>query len=53
MRVQQGVVLSALEDERILDNTFGFSFSGFRPELPASLELHPATAAYYDARERA
>ncbi len=44
------VVLSALEDERILDNTFGFSFSGLRPALPASLKLHPATEAYY--RER-
>jgi uncharacterized protein len=41
------VVLSALEDERILDNTFGFSFSGFRPEVPASLKLHRATEAYY------
>jgi hypothetical protein len=41
------VVLSALEDERILDNTFGFSFSGFCPELPKSLKLHPATEAYY------
>jgi TRAP-type uncharacterized transport system substrate-binding protein len=47
------IVLSALEDERILDNTFGFSFSGFRPRLPASLKLHPATAAYYSARETA
>ena len=46
-------VLAALEDERILDNTFGFSFSGFRPQLPASLTLHAATDAYYAARERA
>jgi uncharacterized membrane protein len=44
-------VLAALEDERILDNTFGFSFSGFRPELPKSLRLHPATEAYYSTRE--
>jgi uncharacterized protein len=46
-------VLKSLEDESILDNANGFSFSGFAPELPAAVKLHPVTAAYYERRRRA
>lgn len=40
-------VLHALEDERILDNAHGFSFSGFRPRLPPGVKLHRAAEEYY------
>jgi hypothetical protein len=46
-------VLKALEDERILDNGHGFSYSGFRPHLVADLKLHRASEDYYKKRERA
>ena len=45
-------VLVALEDERILDNAHGFSYSGFRPQLVANLKLHRAADEYYKQRER-
>lgn len=44
-------VLRALEDERILDNAHGFSYSGFRPHLVGKLQLHPASEAYYAKRQ--
>ena len=40
-------VLRSLEDERILDNANGISYSGLRPQLLAGVKLHPATDAYY------
>jgi TRAP-type uncharacterized transport system substrate-binding protein len=40
-------VLHALEDERILDNAAGFSFSGFRPHLPPGVKLHRVAEEYY------
>ena len=40
-------VLKALEDERILDNAMGISYSGFRPVLPESVELHRVTDDYF------
>jgi uncharacterized protein len=40
-------VLAALEDERILDNPQGFSFSGIRPIMPAGIKLHRVAEAYY------
>jgi TRAP-type uncharacterized transport system substrate-binding protein len=43
-------VLKALEDERILDNGHGFSYSGFRPQLVAGVKLHRASEAYYNKR---
>jgi TRAP-type uncharacterized transport system substrate-binding protein len=43
-------VLKALEDERILDNAHGFSYSGFRPELVKGLKLHRASVDYYKKR---
>jgi uncharacterized protein len=43
-------VLKALEDERILDNAHGFSYSAVRPKLVAGLKLHPASEAYYKKR---
>lgn len=46
-------VLHALEDERILENAHGFSYSALRPHLVSDLELHPATDAYYRKRELA
>jgi hypothetical protein len=45
-------VLKALEDERILDNAHGFSYSAIRPHLVSDLKLHPVTDAYYRSRER-
>jgi len=44
-------VLKALEDERILDNAHGFSYSAFRPHLVANLKLHRATEEYYQDRQ--
>ena len=44
-------VLKALEDERVLDNSHGFSYSGFRPQLVADLKLHRAAEAYYKKRK--
>jgi TRAP-type uncharacterized transport system substrate-binding protein len=44
------VVLKALEDERILDNAHGFSYSALRPNLVAKLKLHPAGEAYCKGR---
>jgi TRAP-type uncharacterized transport system substrate-binding protein len=46
-------VLKALEDERILDNAHGFSYSALRPHLVADLKLHPAAEAYYKQRQGA
>jgi hypothetical protein len=43
-------ILKALEDERILDNGHGFSYSGFRPNLVANVKLHRASEAYYKKR---
>lgn len=40
-------VLHALEDERILDNASGFSFSGIRPQLPSGVRLHRVAEEYY------
>jgi hypothetical protein len=40
-------VLHALEDERILDNACGFSFSGIRPQLPSGVRLHRVAEEYY------
>ena len=45
-----GAVLTALEDERILDNAHGFSYTALRPTLVAKLKLHPAADAYYKQR---
>lgn len=45
-------VLRALEDERILENAHGFSYSALRPQLEKRLELHRAADAYYRERER-
>jgi TRAP-type uncharacterized transport system substrate-binding protein len=44
-------VLKAIEDERILDNAHGFSYSAIRPHLVADLKLHPVTDEYYRRRE--
>jgi len=44
-------VLTALEDERILDNGHGFSYSALRPHLVADLKLHPASEDYYHQRQ--
>jgi len=44
-------VLKALEDETILDNEHGFSYSGFRPQLVRGLKLHRATEEYFKERE--
>jgi TRAP-type uncharacterized transport system substrate-binding protein len=44
-------VLKALEDESILDNAHGFSYSGFRPELPPGVKLHRATEEYFQQRQ--
>ena len=44
-------VLKALEDERILDNAHGFSYSAVRPHLVSNLKLHPVTDEYYRKRE--
>lgn len=46
-------ILTALEDERILDNAHGFSYSGFRPQLVADLKLHRAAEDYYKKRQLA
>jgi hypothetical protein len=43
-------VLTALEDERILDNAAGISFSGLAPVLPKSVKLHDVTENYYKQR---
>lgn len=40
-------VLEALEDERILDNPQGFSFSGIRPIMPKGIKLHRVAEDYY------
>jgi hypothetical protein len=40
-------VLEALEDERILDNPQGFSFSGIRPLMPEGIKLHRVAEEYY------
>jgi hypothetical protein len=40
-------VLKALEDERILDNPQGFSFSGIRPIMPNGIKLHRVAEEYY------
>jgi hypothetical protein len=40
-------VLQALEDERILDNPQGFSFSGIRPIMPPGIKLHRVAEEYY------
>ncbi len=40
-------VLTALEDERILDNAMGISYSGLRPILPESVKLHRITEDYF------
>jgi hypothetical protein len=45
-------ILKALEDERILDNAHGFSYSAIRPQLVSDLKLHPVTDAYFRGRER-
>jgi uncharacterized protein len=44
-------VLKALEDERILDNAHGFSYSAIRPHLVSDLKLHPVADEYYRKRE--
>jgi TRAP-type uncharacterized transport system substrate-binding protein len=46
-------VLKALEDERILDNAHGFSYSAIRPQLVANMKLHRATEEYYQQLELA
>jgi uncharacterized protein len=43
-------VLKAFEDETILDNAHGFSFSGFMPKLVSNLKLHRAAEDYYKKR---
>jgi len=44
-------VLTAFEDERILDNAHGFSYSATRPQLVKGLQFHRATEEYYRERE--
>jgi len=44
-------VLKALEDESILDNAHGFSYSGFRPQLVKDVKLHRVTEEYFKKRE--
>ncbi|MBV8151998.1 MAG: hypothetical protein JOY59_10610 [Candidatus Eremiobacteraeota bacterium] len=44
-------VLHALEDERILENGHGFSYSALPPQLEPGLKLHRATEAYFAARQ--
>jgi uncharacterized protein len=42
-------VLRGLEDDEVLDNAHGFSYSAFSPpQIPESLELHPVTQRYFD-----
>jgi hypothetical protein len=44
-------ILLALEDESILDNAHGFSYSAFRaPTLPAGVTLHPVAEEYFASR---
>jgi hypothetical protein len=40
-------VLKALEDERILENAHGFSYSALRPQLEKGLKLHRAAEDYF------
>ena len=43
-------VLTALEDERILDNAQGFSYSALRPNLIGGVRLHRATEERFARR---
>ena len=44
-------ILKAFENESILDNAHGFSYSSFRPKLVSNLKFHRATEAYYTRHE--